>query len=73
MTDRQEERERATLAQVVAGVLAAFFGVRRRAKHEEGMRKATPGQVIWVGLILVGGLVLLLVSVVWLVVRLTGS
>jgi hypothetical protein len=26
-----------------------------------------------VGLILVGGLVLLLVSVVWLVVRLTGS
>jgi uncharacterized membrane protein YidH (DUF202 family) len=68
MNDPQPER--ATLLQVIAGVLAAFFGVRRRSKHDEGMRKATPGQVILVGLILVGGFVLVLVLTVWLVMRL---
>ena len=70
MSTPQTDEEKATLAQVLVGVLAAFFGVRRRASHDQGMRKATPVQVVLVGLILVGGFVLVLVAVVWLVLRL---
>jgi uncharacterized membrane protein YidH (DUF202 family) len=73
MNESRKEQERATLGQVIAGILAAFFGVRRRAKHDEGMRKATPAQVLVVGLILVGGFALTLVLIVWLVLRLAGA
>jgi uncharacterized membrane protein YidH (DUF202 family) len=73
MSKPRKEQERASLGQVITGILAAFFGVRRRAKHDEGMRKATPAQVIIVGLILAGGFALTLALVVWLVLRFASA
>lgn len=70
MTTPQKVEEKATLMQVLVGVLAAFFGVRRKASHNKGMRQATPVQVVLVGLLLVSAFVLALVAVVWLVLRL---
>lgn len=73
MDERETRRDRATLGQVIAGVLASFFGVRRREKHEEGIAKATPGQIIVVGLILTALFVFILFMVVRLVIGLTGG
>ncbi len=61
--------ERASLRQVIAGVLAAFFGVRKRQKHEEGISKASPGQIILVGILLVALFVGTLVLIVNLILR----
>ena len=66
----ESRREQATLMQVMAGILASFFGVRRRQKHEEGMAKATPGQVVVVGLVLTILFVLTIFFIVRLVLQL---
>lgn len=73
MDDREAERKHATLGQVIAGVLASFFGVRRTQKHEEGMAKASPAQIIIVGLMLTALFVSLLVVIVRLVLSLVGG
>lgn len=69
----EDRRERATLMQVMTGISASFFGVRRRQKHEEGMAKATPGQVIIVGLVLTILFALTIFLVVQLVLQLTAG
>ncbi len=63
---------RASLRQVIAGVLAAFFGVRKRKKHEEGLARATPGQIILVGLLLVALFVGTLILIVRLILQAAG-
>ncbi len=62
-----EERQKATLFQVVRMVLSAFLGIRKRTDHEKIV--VTPQQVIIVGIMAAALFVGTVVTVVQLVIR----
>jgi len=70
MSEQDRKPQQATLGQVLSGILASFFGVRRRQKHEEGMAKASPGQVVIIGLALTALFVLTLYVIVRVILHL---
>jgi hypothetical protein len=51
MTEPQQPRRKASPLQVVKAVLWAFFGIRKRAAHENDAVTITPLQVIVTGII----------------------
>jgi hypothetical protein len=55
---------KASIVEVVRTVLSAFFGVRRRAAHEQDTRHVSPAQIIVVGLVLAAAFVFTLVAIV---------
>ena len=63
-----EAPRRASILEVVRTVLSAFFGVRRRATHEEDTRHVSPVQIIIVAVVLVALFIFTLVAIVNLVV-----
>jgi ABC-type xylose transport system permease subunit len=62
MTEPQQPGRRATPLQVVAAVLCAFVGIRKRAAHERDAVSITPAQVIVAGVLLAAIFVLGLVT-----------
>ena len=62
-----EAPRRASILEVVRTVLSAFFGVRRRAAHEEDTRHVSPVQIIIVALVLAALFIFTLVAIVHVV------
>jgi hypothetical protein len=69
MTEPQQPSRKASPLQVVKAVLWAFFGIRKRAAHENDAVTITPLQVIVTGIICAAIFVL---SLVLLVRHITG-
>jgi hypothetical protein len=69
MTEPQQPRRKASPLQVVKAVLWAFFGIRKRAAHENDAVTITPLQVIVTGIICA---VIFVLSLVLLVRYITG-
>jgi hypothetical protein len=59
-----EAPRRASILEVARTVMAAFFGVRRRAAHEQDTRHVSPVQIIVVALVLAALFIFTLVAIV---------
>ena len=58
---------KASLLEAVRTVLSAFFGVRRRADHEQDTRHISPVHIIVVAIVLAAFFVITLVTIAHLV------
>lgn len=66
MSDQKQEK--ATFLYALKGVLWAMLGIRRSAGYDEDVKKITPQQAIFIGIILVLAFILTLYFVVSFVI-----
>jgi hypothetical protein len=68
----EDERRKVAPLTVAKMVLSSFFGVRRRAEHDEAMARVTPTQIIIAGVIAAAIFVVSLVLLVKFIVSKAG-
>ncbi len=69
----ESQQEQVSIWKVVASVFGAMFGVRGNAARERDFSKGRPAAYIIVGLIATALFVLTLVSVVMIVMKVSGA
>jgi hypothetical protein len=65
---RGTPERRASLAEVVRTVLAAFFGVRKRSHHERAAARIAPWQIVLVAVGLLALFIFTLITIVRIVI-----